>query len=621
TSPAEAQSSRVRVTPTISHSNGSTTVHEGGATDTFTVTVNRPSAGCNGIQFFAGSGLQIRRANTSSSFGLRVNVSACSANNTYSIEVQAVDDSWDVPGIWRHPGKTGNEYSSTVRIFEVNAGANKSSIINPVSVPVTIVDNDPPMVNLSGGAAVTEGNPATFTITATSPPTSAVTVQYRVRQNNPYIIFPGDFVAATELGIKTVQLPAGALSATFEVPTVADTTDEADGSVRVHLLYSRPSAGYTVVAPAYQEVVVLDDDDADSESNDDSVSESNNGDSEVPKSNDDNSESDGAPVDGDQPSQIVVVNDDTPQVCETADELATKARANHDALSNTWQNKKKRNNWWRAWIALSGKTGTYNTPLTAAEAQVLESSDARWTPFRQALECVEGTSSPADLPEVSVTAGAGITEGETASFTITASPAPSAPLSVDVTVAQTGDYGATTGTQTTTIGTDGTATITVTTNDDDTDETNGSINITINPGNNYTISTTEGSANLTVADNDDPPPADLPEVSISDASITEGELGWLSPLEFRLTLNKASDQDITVHYQIRLGTAINGSDYWGGSQATISAGRTHGNIVVIVVDDKLREGNENLKIELTDADGAVIDDGASIAVGTIIDND
>ena len=43
----------------------------------------------------------------------------------------------------------------------------------------------------------------------------------------------------------------------------------------------------------------------------------------------------------------------------------------------------------RVWIALSGKTGTYNTPLTAAEARLLETGDARWTPFRQALECTE----------------------------------------------------------------------------------------------------------------------------------------------------------------------------------------------------------------------------------------
>ena len=69
--------------------------------------------------------------------------------------------------------------------------------------------------------------------------------------------------------------------------------------------------------------------------------------------------------------------------------LAAEARANHDKLANTPLNRKERNDWWRAWIALSGKTGIYNTPLTAAEARLLETGDARWTPFRQALECAE----------------------------------------------------------------------------------------------------------------------------------------------------------------------------------------------------------------------------------------
>ncbi|MXW57209.1 MAG: hypothetical protein F4Z70_01360 [Acidimicrobiia bacterium] len=126
---------------------------------------------------------------------------------------------------------------------------------------------------------------------------------------------------------------------------------------------------------------------------------------------------------------------------------------------------------------------------------------------------------------------------------------------------------------------------------------------------------------MVVADDDDPPPVDLPVVSVSDASVAEGELGWLSPLEFRLALSRPADQNITVRYRLRLGTTSPSDHYGGSGRATIWAGRTHAAIVVLVVDDTRREPEEALEIELTGADGAAIDADNSTAVGTITDND
>ncbi|MYH55716.1 MAG: fibronectin type III domain-containing protein, partial [Acidimicrobiia bacterium] len=54
-------------------------------------------------------------------------------------------------------------------------------------------------------------------------------------------------------------------------------------------------------------------------------------------------------------------------------------------------------------------------------------------------------------PEVSVAAGGPVAEGTAATFTVTADPAPAAPLTVNVTVSQDGDYGAATGARTVTI--------------------------------------------------------------------------------------------------------------------------------------------------------------------------
>ncbi|MXZ31142.1 MAG: hypothetical protein F4Z22_09985 [Acidimicrobiia bacterium] len=392
-----------------------------------------------------------------------------------------------------------------MRIYEIDAGLRGFPTVAPVRVPVTIVDNDPPMVSLHGGAAVTEGAAARFTVRLTSPPRRETIVRYVVRQNDPFVIYRGDFVAPGDLGLKSVRLNQGQMSATFSVPTVGDDVDEADGSVRVTL---ETGVGYTLAAPRYQEVAVADDDPAvltledpgfvfeggtarfkvrstspgkggltvsyeaaesgnffaasslgvrsvrfpdgsrtavisiptvddslwdpqgtltvslragsgyvlgapssatigvydlardrgfdtdEGDSDDGSVPDPDPDEEPEPEPKSDSESvgepgSDGVPGDGGEPSQAGG-GDEPSQACGSAAALAVKARANHDALANTAGNRKERNDWWRAWIALSAKTGTYNTPLTAAEARALESGDARWTPYRQALECVEG---------------------------------------------------------------------------------------------------------------------------------------------------------------------------------------------------------------------------------------
>ena len=146
------------------------------------------------------------------------------------------------------------------------------------------------------------------------------------------------------------------------------------------------------------------------------------------------------------------------------------------------------------------------------------------------------------------------------------------------------------------------------------------MSVAVEAGDGYTVSATQGAAKVNVSDDDDPPPTDLPEVSVADGSIVEGVFGFLSVLEFRVTLSRASDEDVTVRYVIRPGTAINGVDYWGGAgEVTIWAGYTSATIGANVKDDGIREGGETLSVDLTGAVGATIAHGT--ATGTIIDND
>ena len=112
-------------------------------------------------------------------------------------------------------------------------GANALSIRRPVSVDDddtagTTAGPQLPRITITGGAAVTEGSPAIFTVNADPAPTARLAVNVEVIEP------PGqDFVAASQEGVRTVTLNAGATSTTFTVPTVNDSTDEDDGDVQV----------------------------------------------------------------------------------------------------------------------------------------------------------------------------------------------------------------------------------------------------------------------------------------------------------------------------------------------------------------------------------------------------
>ena len=134
-------------------------------------------------------------------------------------------------------------------------GANALSIGRQVSVedddtPTVTPVTQLPIISLTGGAAVTEGNPASFTVNANPAPTSSLTVNVDVMET------PGqDFVAAGQERVRTVFLNAGATSATFTVPTVNDNTVEDDGLVQA---FVNDGSGY--VAGQGAAVTVLDND-------------------------------------------------------------------------------------------------------------------------------------------------------------------------------------------------------------------------------------------------------------------------------------------------------------------------------------------------------------------------
>ncbi|MDE0117337.1 MAG: hypothetical protein OXT07_12030 [bacterium] len=153
----------------------------------------------------------------------------------------------------------------------------------------------------------------------------------------------------------------------------------------------------------------------------------------------------------------------------------------------------------------------YTTSVQAMDASQIHSNAAQWpdSPFKAAsdyLRSQEQQAQQQQRPEVRVTGGGDITEGDDATFTVTASPAPAADLAVSVTVSTSGDYGAVAGQRTVTVPTTGSATLTVSTTDDDADESGGSVTAAVDAGTDYTVSATQGAATVAVADDDDAAP-------------------------------------------------------------------------------------------------------------------
>ena len=296
---------------------------------------------------------------------------------------------------------------------------------------------------------VDEGGDVTFTITADPAPARDLEVTVSADEE---MGSGDDRTGGGHLG--TVTIRAWQTSATWTVTTISDDDALADGTVVGRI---EAGDGYTVGKP-FEVTVTLRDDDGVVPQN-------------VPDS-----------VVGVDPALVALVR---------------------GYAAETWKHPDHVKRWKRVLAAFGDDNGY--TPMTAAEAQVFADKGwQRWVPVVAALAALEATQQPLTLPAVSVSAGADVTEGGDAAFTITASPAPAAELSVTVTVATAGEFGVTAGSRPVTIPTTGSATLTLATANDGTDEPDGSVSVTVAAGNGYTVGD-PASGTVAIAD-DDPAP-------------------------------------------------------------------------------------------------------------------
>ncbi|MYB18722.1 MAG: PKD domain-containing protein [Holophagales bacterium] len=146
-----------------------------------------------------------------------------------------------------------------------------------------------------------------------------------------------------------------------------------------------------------------------------------------------------------------------------------------------------------------GRDNTYEVTVRATDsADAVPNTDT--TSIRVAVNEADPST-----PVVSISGGRAVTEGAAASFTVTASPAPAAPITVNLTIAETGGgfvAAGELGLKRVTVGTSGSATYTVRTVDDGNEEASGSVTATVGSGSGYGVHATNGVASVMVNDND-----------------------------------------------------------------------------------------------------------------------
>lgn len=215
-----------------------------------------------------------------------------------------------------------------------------------------------------------------------------------------------------------------------------------------------------------------------------------------------------------------------------------------------------------------------------------------------------------------------VTEGDSgttsATFIVTLSAASGFTVTVnyvtaDGTATAGTDYQTTSGTLTFTPG-QTTQTITVVVNGDTTFEPDETFFVNLAGPTNATLTDASGQGTIT---NDDAAPP-VPEITINDASLAEGDSGTKT-LDFTVQLSMTPTKVITVDYATANETATAGSDYQSTTGTLIfNPGETTKTVGITINGDTLVEPDESFFVNLTNSN-TVIADGQGL--GTITNDD
>ena len=448
------------------------------------------------------------------------------------------------------------------------------------SATLAVADNDVPELSIASDGNVTEGSVASFTITASPTPHTALTA-------NVDITATGSFGVTT--GARTVTIPTSGSKA-FTVSTSGDTTDEPDGSVSAAL---STGTGYTVSSSAGSATATVADND------DPPVQSDTDTDTDIETDTDTDTESDTSSTTCDLPDDAITVD------------IVTGWRDALDPIKAVAGIKR----WNRVLEALGVDTETGLSGMPADLAQNVADwlGNTRWDRTSRTLaaqEACDAEPSPQPLqqaiPEISITSGSDITEGGTVTFTLTATPAPTTDINVSVSVTESESFTqhGQTGNRTVTMTNTGTASFTVTTIDDSNDDFAGTITATVNSGTGYTVSSTAGSTYANVYDNDDP------TVFVNAGSaITEG-MDAVFKFQVSATQTKAIRVNLTVSQSGEFATT-------GPRTITITTSGIY-HLIVPTTDDSTEESAGSVTVTINPGAGYT---GAGSATVKVADSD
>ncbi|MCY3785432.1 MAG: fibronectin type III domain-containing protein [bacterium] len=446
------------------------------------------------------------------------------------------------------------------------------------SVAVSDDDERDPVISITAGPAVTEGTAASFTVTADPKPARALKVKVTVTQK-------GAFVAPHHRGAQSVTVPASG-SVTYKVPTSADSEDEPHGSATVTL---NAGTGYTIAkTPKHAATVTVKDDDAD------------------------------LPQVSIKAGAVVVIEGTAASFTITATPppakpLSVSIQVTAPAGFVTSGNRGLRS-------VTVPTSGTFALTVPTVGDNVDEANGSVIVAIRRGGGYTVGLAEYAytrvhddDVPEVAVAAGAGVTEGTAASFTITASPAPARPVRVHFTVAQTGTFVANSdrGSHSVMVPAGGSVDYEVPTVNDQIDEQDGSVSLTIRANIAYTVAGGgNNAASVAVSDNDG---TTTPTVSVAAGpAVNEGV-----DASFTVTASPAPAQALTVKLTVAQTGSFVGSTNLGSQSVTVP---TKGWAVhpVPTVNDSAGESNGRVTVTLGAGQGYTVakspGDSASVKV-------
>ena len=432
------------------------------------------------------------------------------------------------------------------------------------SARVTVLDNDPPSVSISWNRSpIDEGQNAEFTLTASTAPTSNLTVAVRVTED-------GSFISGTKP--TSVRISRGSRTATLTVRTTNDRTDEDHGSITARV---RSGTGYTVGSPSFARVTVRDDDDADK-----------------------------FPAFG----TTTTISDKTWTHNKAITNFTLPRATGGDgtltySLSRSGQSSGA--------SALPAGVSRSAHSVSGTPSALLANTTFTWTATDSDGDKASLTFKIKVLPQVSIARKkAEVAEGQRAEFILTASAAPLANLAVTVRVTQSGTFISGTAPVSATISAgQTTATLSVPTTKDSVDEADGSVRAEVRTGTGYAVGSA-ASASVSVRD--------TPRISIAAGTspVTEG-----ANATFTITAAGAPLSSISIPVSVtQSGAFIKGTK---PTRVTIAANGTTATLTVATENDATDETNGSITATLSGnaASPYVVVSGSSSASVTVNDND